>query len=64
MNSFGANTNKVASNRTSIVRTGRVVAADLVQLFYRSSSGLEILGTNFELLVTAAKPDWVPFDGS
>jgi hypothetical protein len=46
------NPNKIGSKRVSIVRTGRVEATDLLQLFYRSSSGLGILGTHFELLVS------------
>lgn len=45
------NPNRIATKKTSIVRTGRVDAANLVQLFYRSSSGLGILGTHYELLV-------------
>jgi hypothetical protein len=49
------NPNKTGSKRMSIVRTGRVEAADLLQLFYRSSSGLGILGTHFELLVNRGK---------
>jgi len=45
------NPNKTVSKKVSIVRTGRLEAADQVQQFYRSSLGSGILGTEFELLV-------------
>jgi hypothetical protein len=35
----------------SVVNTGRVEAVDLVQLFYRYSSGLGVLVTDLALLV-------------
>jgi hypothetical protein len=40
----------------SIVNTGRVEAENLVQLFYRYSSGLGVLVTDFELLVNRTGP--------
>ena len=49
------NPNKIAGKRRCIVRTGRVEAADSVQLSYRSSSGPGILGTQFQLLVNRGK---------
>jgi hypothetical protein len=45
------NPNKIVPKKVSIVRTGRLEAADQVQQFYRSSLGSGILGTEFELLV-------------
>jgi hypothetical protein len=50
------NPNRMALKRISIVNTGRAEAEDLVQLFYRSSSGLGALGTDFELLVNLSRP--------
>lgn len=50
------NPNRVAPNRVSIVKTGESDTADQVQLFYRSSSGAGILGTEFELRVSRGKP--------
>jgi hypothetical protein len=41
----------VTPKKVSIVNTGRVEAEDSVQLFYRYSSGLGVLVTDFELLV-------------
>jgi hypothetical protein len=46
----------VTRKRVSIVSTGRVEAEDLVQLFYRYSSGLGVLVTDFELLVNRTGP--------
>ena len=40
----------------SVVNTGRVEAENLVQLFYRYSSGLGVLVTDFELLVNRTGP--------
>ena len=51
------NPNAVTRKRVSIVNTGRVEAEDLQQLFYRYSSGLGVLVTDFELLV---KPHCAP----
>ena len=48
--------NGVTRKRVPIVNTGRVEAEDLVQLFYRYSSGLGILVTDFELLVNRTGP--------
>jgi hypothetical protein len=50
------NPNGVTRKRVSIVSTGRVEAEDLVQLFYRYSSGLGVLVTDFELLVNRTGP--------
>lgn len=50
------NPNRVTPKRVSIVNTGRVEAEDLVQLFYRYSSGLGVLVTDFELLVNRTGP--------
>ncbi len=50
------NPNRVTPKRVSIVNTGRVEAGDLVQLFYRYSSGLGVLVTDFELLVNRTGP--------
>jgi hypothetical protein len=41
----------------SVVNTGRVGAEELVQLFYRYSSGLGVLVTDFELLVNCTGPE-------
>jgi hypothetical protein len=46
----------VTRKRVSIVNTGRVEAENLVQLFYRYSSGLGVLVTDFELLVNRTGP--------
>jgi hypothetical protein len=48
--------NGVTRKRVSLVNTGRVEAEDLVQLFYRYSSGLGVLVTDFELLVNRTGP--------
>ena len=48
--------NGVTRKSVSIVNIGRVEAEDLVQLFYRYSSGLGILVTDFELLVNRTGP--------
>jgi hypothetical protein len=50
------NPNGVTRKRVSLVNTGRVEAEDLVQLFYRYSSGLGVLVTDFELLVNRTGP--------
>jgi hypothetical protein len=50
------NPNGVTRKRVSIVNTGRVEAEGLVQLFYRYSSGLGVLVTDFELLVNRTGP--------
>jgi len=50
------NPNGVTPKSVSIVNTGRVEAEDLVQLFYRYSSGLGVLVTDFELLVNRTGP--------
>ena len=49
------NPNAVTRKRVSIVNTGRVEAEDLQQLFYRYSSGLGALVTDFELLVNRTR---------
>jgi hypothetical protein len=50
------NPNAVTRKRVSIVNTGRVVEAeDLLQLFYRYSSGLGVLVIDFELLVNRTR---------
>jgi hypothetical protein len=49
------NPNAVTRKRVSIVNTGRVEAEDLQQLFYRYSSGLGALATDFELLVNRTR---------
>jgi hypothetical protein len=43
------NPNGVPRNRASIVNIGRVEAEDLVQLFYRYSSGLGMLVIDLSL---------------
>jgi hypothetical protein len=50
------NPNGVTPKRISIVNTGRVDAENLVQLFYRYSSGLGVVVTDFELLVNRRRP--------
>jgi len=45
------NPNGIAPIKMSIAKIGRVEAADIVQLLYRSSSCMGLLGTDFELLV-------------
>jgi hypothetical protein len=50
------NPNGVTRETVSIVNTGRVETEGLVQLFYRYSSGLGVLVTDFELLVNRAGP--------
>jgi hypothetical protein len=50
------NPNRVTRKGVSIVNTGRVEAVDQVQLFYRYSSGLGVLVTDFELLVSRTGP--------
>ena len=50
------NPNGVTPKKISIVNTGRVEAENLVQLFYRYSSGLGVMVTDFELLVNRAGP--------
>jgi hypothetical protein len=49
------NPSRVISKRVSIIKTGRLEAAGQVQLFYRSSAGPGILGTEFELRVNCSK---------
>ena len=49
------NPSRVVSKRVSIIKTGRLEAAGQVQLFYRSSAGPGILGTEFELRVNCSK---------
>jgi len=49
------NPNAVTRKRVSIVNTGRVEAEDLQQLFYRYSSRLGALVTDFELLVNRTR---------
>jgi hypothetical protein len=49
------NPNKIVSGRVSIVRTGRLEAVGLVQLFYRSSAAFGILGPEFEVRVNCSK---------
>ena len=49
------NPSRIATKKMSIVKTSRVEATDLVQQFYRSSSGLGILGTQYELLLNRGK---------
>ncbi len=49
------NPNKIVSKKVSIMKTGRLEAAGQVQLFYRSSAGPGILGTEFELRVNCSK---------
>jgi hypothetical protein len=49
------NPNAVTRKRLSIVTTGRVEAEDLLDLFDRYSSGLEVLGTHFELLANRTR---------
>jgi hypothetical protein len=51
------NPNGLTRKRVSIVNTGRVEAENVVQLFYRYSSGLGVLVTDFELLVNRTGPD-------
>ena len=46
----------VTPKKVFVVNTGRVEAEDLVQLFYRYSSGLGVLVTDFELLVNRTGP--------
>jgi hypothetical protein len=50
------NPNGVTPKRVSIVNTARVEAEDLVQVFYRYSSSLGVLVTDFELLVNRTGP--------
>ena len=45
------NPKQVVPKNISVVNTDRVDGQDLVRLFYHCSSGLGILGTDFELLV-------------
>ncbi len=45
------NPNKIDSKGVSLVKTGRLETEDQLQLFYRSSLGSGILGTDFELRV-------------
>ncbi len=49
------NPNAVTRKRVSIVNTGRVEAEELRQVFYRYSSGLGALVTDFELLVNRTR---------
>lgn len=51
------NPDNIISKKVSIVRTGRLEAAGLVQLFYRSSAASGILGLEFELRVNCSKLD-------
>ena len=46
------NPNKIIPKKVSIVKTGQLEVAGQVQLFYRSSAGAGMLGTEFELFVT------------
>lgn len=50
------NPNRIAQNPVSIVSTGSLEEPGHVQRFFRSSSGLGILGTKFELWVNCKKP--------
>jgi hypothetical protein len=50
------NPNGVTRKRVSVVNTGRVEAENVLQLFYRYSSGLGVLVTDFELLVNRTGP--------
>jgi hypothetical protein len=50
------NPNGATPKRISIVNTGRVEAENSVQLFYRYSSGLGVVVTDFELLVNRTGP--------
>jgi hypothetical protein len=50
------NPNGLTRKRVPIVNTGRVEAENVVQLFYRCSSGLGVLVTDFELLVNRTGP--------
>lgn len=49
------NPNRILPSEVSIVSTGSLQEPGRVQRFYRSSSGLGILGTNFELWVNCEK---------
>ena len=51
MNIVWRNPNKIVSKGVRIVKTGRLEAPHQLQLFYRSASGVGILGTEFELRV-------------
>jgi len=50
------NPHGVTPKKISIVNTGRVEAENLLQLFYRYSSGLGVIVTDFKLLVNRAGP--------
>jgi hypothetical protein len=50
------NPESMTPKRISIINTGRVEAEELVQLSYRASSGVGILGTDFELLLNCSRP--------
>jgi hypothetical protein len=45
------NPNKINPKKVFIVKTGQLEVAGQVQLFYRSSAGAGMLGTEFELFV-------------
>jgi hypothetical protein len=49
------NSNTIARNPVSLVRTGRSDESGQLRRFYRSRAGLGILGTNFELWVNRKK---------
>ena len=51
------NQKKIASRPVSIESIGSFEEAGQVQRFYRSSSGVGIFGTRFELLVTPRKSE-------
>jgi hypothetical protein len=45
------NPNRVSPKRISIINTGKVATEDLMYFFYRYSSDMGVLVTDFELLV-------------
>ena len=49
------NPNPIVPKSVCIIKTGRAEEAGQVQLFYRSSPGPGVLGTEFELRVNCSK---------